>query len=134
MSAIDRLFADLYRYVDTRIAEALRHYRPRLAQADGVLPVGNGGTGGSTGAQGPKGDKGDPGDPGPPGPQGDPGPMGPPGPKGDPGDDATFPVVPTRVGQILMSLDGATFVAVMPVTSDDGWLVNDEGYLLISED
>jgi hypothetical protein len=40
----------------------------------------------------------------------------------------------TEVGQILMSIDGYTFQRVLPVTTDEGWLVNDQGYLLVTED
>lgn len=40
----------------------------------------------------------------------------------------------TEIGQILMSVDGYTFQRVLPVTTDQGWLVNDQGYLLVSED
>lgn len=41
---------------------------------------------------------------------------------------------PTLVGQILMSVDGLTFSAELPLTAPDnnsaGWLVNDGGLLL----
>jgi len=40
----------------------------------------------------------------------------------------------TDVGQILHSSDGVTFVPALPVTTvQDGWLVTDEGYLLVQE-
>ncbi len=39
----------------------------------------------------------------------------------------------TIVGQVLYSKDGATFEAVTPLTSSGGWLVNDDGLLLIVE-
>lgn len=39
----------------------------------------------------------------------------------------------TAIGQALLSLDGATFTPVMPLTTPDaGWLVNEAGYLLIA--
>lgn len=34
-------------------------------------------------------------------------------------------------GQVLISVDGATFEARQPITSEAGWLVNDEGHLLV---
>lgn len=40
---------------------------------------------------------------------------------------------PTTVGQVLYSKDGTTFEAVTPLTSSGGWLVNDDGLLLIVE-
>lgn len=39
--------------------------------------------------------------------------------------------VPDQVGQIIYSVDGATFTVEQPLTSDAGWLVNDEGHLLV---
>lgn len=38
----------------------------------------------------------------------------------------------TDVGQVLFSLDGLTFEVAQPLTSDQGWLVNDEGTLLVA--
>lgn len=39
---------------------------------------------------------------------------------------------PTQVGQMLVSVDGASFAAALPLTSTSaGWLVNDQGYLLV---
>ena len=37
----------------------------------------------------------------------------------------------TSEGQVLYSEDGATFTAEQPLTSQDGWLVNDQGILII---
>lgn len=37
----------------------------------------------------------------------------------------------TAVGQILISLDGSTFEPHLPLTSEDGWLVNEDGELLV---
>lgn len=41
--------------------------------------------------------------------------------------------VPTasRIGQVLYSENGSTFTAELPITSPQGWLVNDEGLLVI---
>jgi hypothetical protein len=38
---------------------------------------------------------------------------------------------PTQVGQVLFCNDGSTFEVALPLTSTDGWLVNDDGTLLI---
>lgn len=38
------------------------------------------------------------------------------------------------VGQVLFSVDGLTFSRQQPMTSTDGWLVNDEGHLLVVGD
>jgi hypothetical protein len=37
----------------------------------------------------------------------------------------------TTVGQVLYSQDGSTFAAEDPITSTAGWLVNNDGLLLI---
>jgi len=37
----------------------------------------------------------------------------------------------SQVGQVLHSADGLTFAAETPLTSCEGWLVNDEGALLV---
>ena len=33
----------------------------------------------------------------------------------------------TQVGEVLYSVDGATFTVALPITGDGGWLVNDSG-------
>lgn len=38
----------------------------------------------------------------------------------------------SQIGQILFSIDGSSFTAQLPVTSQEGWLANDDGILLIS--
>jgi hypothetical protein len=38
---------------------------------------------------------------------------------------------PSNVGQVLFSIDGITFEAVQPITSNQGWLVNEQGILII---
>jgi len=40
--------------------------------------------------------------------------------------------IPDCIGQVMFSIDGATFVAVQPVTSNQGWLVNEQGVLVIN--
>lgn len=40
----------------------------------------------------------------------------------------------TAVGQVLISIDGNTFERALPVTSNQGWLVNDQGILLVNTD
>lgn len=40
---------------------------------------------------------------------------------------------PTGPGQVLYSIDGTTSAFRTPLTSSDGWLVNDEGVLLVVE-
>jgi len=37
----------------------------------------------------------------------------------------------TEIGQVLFSEDGATFTAETPLTSCEGWLVNNDGILLV---
>lgn len=37
----------------------------------------------------------------------------------------------TEVGQVLYSFDGLTFEPRLPLTSEDGWLTNDQGVLLV---
>lgn len=37
----------------------------------------------------------------------------------------------TDVGQVLFSVDGSTFTVRQPITTEEGWLVNDEGHLLV---
>lgn len=38
---------------------------------------------------------------------------------------------PTSMGQVLYSLDGINYSWEQPVTSDDGWLVNVDGILIV---
>lgn len=38
----------------------------------------------------------------------------------------------TQVGQVLSSCDGLTFAPELPVTNDFGWMVNDEGILIVN--
>jgi hypothetical protein len=40
---------------------------------------------------------------------------------------------PNGIGQILMAIDGTRFIPAMPVTSIQGWLVNDEGILIVND-
>lgn len=37
----------------------------------------------------------------------------------------------TAVGQVLISIDGSSFGLGLPITTKEGWLVNDEGHLLV---
>jgi hypothetical protein len=37
----------------------------------------------------------------------------------------------TQVGQVLSSIDGSTFEVQLPLTSCNGWLLNDDGVLLV---
>jgi hypothetical protein len=37
----------------------------------------------------------------------------------------------TQVGQILASIDGSNFSVQLPLTSCEGWLLNEEGVLLV---
>jgi hypothetical protein len=37
----------------------------------------------------------------------------------------------TQVGQVLFSVDGANFTVRQPLTSCEGWLVNNEGVLIV---
>lgn len=37
----------------------------------------------------------------------------------------------TQIGQVLYSVDGTTFTAELPLTNDNGWMVNDDGLLLV---
>ncbi len=39
----------------------------------------------------------------------------------------------TAVGQVLLSLNGTTFVPALPLTGPDGWLVDSAGLLLVAE-
>ena len=38
----------------------------------------------------------------------------------------------TQVGQVLFSVDGSTFVAELPITGPQGWLVNNDGILIVN--
>ena len=38
----------------------------------------------------------------------------------------------TQVGQVLFSVSGSTFTVELPVTSAEGWLVNNEGILIVN--
>ena len=40
----------------------------------------------------------------------------------------------TLVGQVLFSINGTTFQRALPITTIQGWLVNDAGYLLVYSD
>lgn len=40
----------------------------------------------------------------------------------------------TSIGQVLCSTNGTTFAPQQPLTCTDGWLVNDEGHLLVVGD
>jgi hypothetical protein len=43
---------------------------------------------------------------------------------------ATIPA-PSLPGQVFMSVDGATYAWEVPVTSEDGWLISDDGTMLV---
>jgi hypothetical protein len=45
--------------------------------------------------------------------------------------DAAAGKAPDCIGQVLFSVDGETFEVVQPVTSNQGWLVNDQGILIV---
>ena len=63
---------------------------------------------------------------------GPPGPPGPPGPQGPPGVAVNVLPDATEIGQVVMSLDGSTWSATLPVVSGaDGWLSNADGALLV---
>lgn len=38
----------------------------------------------------------------------------------------------TQVGQVLFSVDGSTFQPALPITSVQGWLVNNQGCLIVN--
>jgi hypothetical protein len=38
----------------------------------------------------------------------------------------------TQIGQVLFSIDGTEFTVQVPVTNPGGWLVNNEGILLVA--
>ncbi len=83
--------------------------------------------------QGPPGATGPSGPPGasvvgPTGPAGSVGPTGPAGSGG--GTGGSLPGA-ELVGQVLYSVDGVTFEPRLPVTSKEGWLVNNAGILLV---
>ncbi len=46
--------------------------------------------------------------------------------------DAAAGKAPDCIGQVLFSVDGETFEVVQPVTSNQGWLVNDQGILIVN--
>jgi hypothetical protein len=46
--------------------------------------------------------------------------------------DGYVDVEATCVGQVFFSVDGQTFQRALPVTSNQGWLVNDQGILLVN--
>jgi len=46
--------------------------------------------------------------------------------------DAATGNAPDCIGQVLFSVDGETFEVVQPVTSNQGWLVNDQGILIVN--
>lgn len=35
------------------------------------------------------------------------------------------------IGQIIISVDGISFSVQTPLVGDDGWLINDQGVLLV---
>lgn len=39
--------------------------------------------------------------------------------------------IPTQIGQILYSIDGTSFTVQLPLTGPGGWLINDDGILLV---
>jgi hypothetical protein len=73
---------------------------------------------------------GTPGPPGPAGPAGATGSQGEKGDKGDTGDPGPTPE-PDTVGQVLYCGDGSTFTVETPLTNEYGWMVNDDGILLV---
>jgi hypothetical protein len=38
---------------------------------------------------------------------------------------------PTEIGQVIYTTDGATWSAELPLTGPYGWLVNDDGILIV---
>lgn len=40
----------------------------------------------------------------------------------------------TMVGQVLFSINGITFQRALPITTTEGWVVNDLGYLIVRND
>ncbi len=38
----------------------------------------------------------------------------------------------TSIGQVLYSIDGATFTAQQPLTNSSGWMVSDAGILIVT--
>lgn len=46
------------------------------------------------------------------------------------GGSGTVPA--TAIGQVLFTVDGTAFAAEQPLTSDQGWLVNNQGILLVT--
>lgn len=118
------LWQRLLKRVDEKIAEALRGYRPRLDSVEGVLSPEHGG--GAKGDKGDTGDKGDPGDDGAPGSDGAPGPPGPPGADG-------LATAPTGIGQVLVSLDSATWSPVWIVTDPEyGIILDEDGRIVVT--
>ena len=79
--------------------------------------------------QGPQGATGPTGPAGVAGAAGIAGPTGATGPAGD-GTGASLPPA-ELVGQVLYSVDGESFEPRLPVTSREGWLVNNSGVLLV---
>lgn len=51
-----------------------------------------------------------------------------------PGDSISGGALPaaTQVGQVLFSIDGSSFTVELPVTNPFGWIVNDEGILIVN--
>jgi hypothetical protein len=41
------------------------------------------------------------------------------------------PIAAQTVGQVLFSINGSTFTPSLPITSNQGWLVNDQGILVV---
>lgn len=40
--------------------------------------------------------------------------------------------LPSKIGMVPYSVDGVRFVPAMPITSNNGWMVNSDGILLVS--
>lgn len=45
--------------------------------------------------------------------------------------DGYVDVAAQCVGQVLYSINGVNFIAALPITSNQGWLVNDQGILIV---
>lgn len=51
---------------------------------------------------------------------------------GEGGSGGNLPV-PTGIGQVLFAIEANEFGVAMPVTSQEGWLVNEDGILIVNE-
>ena len=42
-------------------------------------------------------------------------------------------LVPSHDREVLYATTATQFAVAMPITSEEGWLVNDQGYLLVND-